>query len=98
MLAFGEAECDVGGRLDGLFAHRNLDSPLDFANVLAVGIEPVLVSRGKVFLDESKFPRDCVENTGALAFCFRPLVRALSIAEQALERDTRIDFSRKRLG
>src|ERR1019366_6111200 len=77
--------------------HRDLDAALDLANVLEVGIEPGLIARAQVLLEERNLLRDGIENTGVLLAPREALLRTRAVAEQALEGHARIHFGGKRL-
>jgi len=55
VLAFRQAEGDFGRRLAHALAHRDLDAPLDFADVFEIGVEAGLVARTQVSLKERDF-------------------------------------------
>ena len=48
------------------FARRNLDPPLDLANVLEIIVEPGPIARTDVFLEKRKLARHRIENAGVL--------------------------------
>src|ERR1700674_1596443 len=97
MLAVRQAKWDLSRRFTHRLAHRNLDPPLQLTNVLQIGVEPAPVARTQVLLERSKLIRYRIQNAGILLSSRKPLLRTRSIAEQALEGHTRVDFRRKRL-
>src|SRR5437867_12955574 len=74
-----------------------MDPPLDFTNVLKIRIEPGPIARTEVLLENRKLTTDRIENARVLLSPGKPLLFACSIAEQALESHTWIDFCGKRL-
>src|SRR6266704_689544 len=97
MLALREAKWDLSSRFTHCFAHRNLDPPLKFTNVLKIGVEPSPIARAEILLEKTKLMRHRIENASVLLSSSEPLLRTGSFAEQALEGHTRIDLCRKRL-
>ena len=97
MLALRQAKWDLPRRFTHCFAHRNLDPPLNFTNVLHISVEPAPIARAKVLLERSNLIGYGIENAGVLLASGKPLLRTRPVAEQALESHTRIDFRRKGL-
>src|SRR2546425_13198501 len=97
MLALRQAEWDLSTGLFHGIAHRNLDPPLDFANVLGIGVEPCFITRTEIFLQKSQIMRDRLQDAGVLLSSGSSLLGACSVAEQPLESHTRIDLCRQRL-
>src|ERR1700677_2423296 len=97
MLAFRQAKWNLSIRLGHRLAHGNLDAPLDFPNVLQIGIHPRAVARAQILLEKRDFMRHRIENTGVLFASQNALFRTGTIAEQAFEGHPRVDLRRKRL-
>src|SRR6516162_266028 len=97
VLAFRQAEWDLTRRLTDGLAHRNLDPPLELTDVLQIGVEAAPVAGAEILLERRDLVGYRIEDAGVLFAPRQPLLRTRSIAEQALESDTRIDFGRERL-
>src|SRR5438105_31404 len=98
MLTLRQAKWDLCSRLFHGIGHRNLDAPLNFANVIGIGIEPRLITGAEVFLEKGQLMCDRIQNARVLLPPRSSLVRTGSIAEQPLESHTRIDLCREGLG
>src|SRR5262245_43924628 len=97
VLALGQPEWDVSRRfLDGV-AHRNLDSPLDFAHVVDVRVELRAVACSEILLEGAELARHRIEDAGVLPPAGQSLLGTCAIAEQPLEDDAGIDLRRERL-
>ena len=97
VLALRQAERDVAVRLLHRVLHRDLDAPLDLADVVDVGIDAHLVAGAKTGLERAELPDDGVENAGVALAIAQPLLGAGAVAEQPLEHHTRVHLRRQRL-
>src|SRR6266850_2727959 len=55
MFALRQAKWDLCSRFFHGIGHRNLDPPLNFADVIGIGIEPRLITSTEVLLEKSQF-------------------------------------------
>src|SRR5262245_9742226 len=97
MVVLRNAKRDLRSWLLHRPAHRNIDPPLEFTNVLGVSIDAAAVAGAEVSLESSKFVRYRIQNAGILLSSRQPLFGIRSITEQALESHARVDLRRKRL-
>ena len=97
VLLSGNAERDFRAGLFHGSRHRDVDAPLDFADVVGIVSTRRRSPGPRSFL---KSASSWVTESRMLAFCFLPasaLFGVRSVAEQALEGHARIDFGRQRL-
>src|SRR5438034_942902 len=78
------------------FAGHILDPPLNLSNVLKIVVEPGPIARRDVFFEKRKLAGYRIEDATGAPPVRKPLLRAGTVTEQALEDHTRIDFCRKR--
>src|SRR5207237_1249261 len=73
-----------------------LDSPFNFTNVFKIVVQLDAIARWDAFLDQSNLVGNGIEDAARPFSVGNPLVDAGTVAEQAFEGHTRIDFCRKR--
>src|SRR6185436_1498236 len=76
-------------------AHRDFDAPFEFANVVHVCVDARLVAGTETGFERAELPDDSVEDAGVALTIAQPLFRARAIAEEPLERHTRIYLRRQ---
>ena len=93
----GYPEWDLERRTGALgFAGYILDSPFNLTNVLKIRVELEPIARGDAFFENRNLSGHGIEDAAGPLSVDNSLVYASTVAEQALEYHTRIDFGRKR--
>src|SRR5262245_30800868 len=98
MLALWQPERHVRARLVDRVLDRDPNAPLEFSDVVHVGVDPGFVASAQIMLERSELADDGVENARVPFPIAPPLLGARAVTEQALEDDAGIHFGRQRLG
>src|SRR6266478_4510084 len=80
------------------FAGYILDSPFNLTDVFKIIVELGSIARRDAFLDKSNLVCNRIEDAAGAFSIRNPFIHAGTVAEQPLERHTRIDFCRKGRG
>src|SRR5437660_8513032 len=78
------------------FAGYILDSPFNLTDVFKIVVQLGPIARWDAFLDKSNLVSNGIEDAASPLSIHNAFVHAGTVAEQPLERHTRIDFCRKR--
>jgi len=98
VIVFGNPEGNLGARFFDGSAHRDVDAPLEFANVVGVVLEAGAIARAEASVKHSQFLGDGIEDARVLFASLQAFLGVCAVTKQTLERNSRIDFRWKRSG